>query len=232
MSPFKEPVKSVVIVALVAVVAEVAFPFKLAVIVAAEKLPEASRDTIAFARLALFAVVAELVTLPAVVIVASLESLIAADELISAFVIKDVENAPEELLCTTPAVFKELTTKELLIIASLALMAAAAKLPAASLLTIVLTAFVLVAFVLKVISLALFVTTISDPADNDLKLSVVPVLSLKTNPAPAPTFAPRIISGKEKRTKEIGSVSIIAVGVTQSQLEPAFTEPEEIRTYA
>ena len=57
---------------------------EVAVIVPAEKFPEASRVTIALAVLALVAVVAELDTLPAVEIVASFVSAIAAAELMSA----------------------------------------------------------------------------------------------------------------------------------------------------
>src|SRR5438045_5623797 len=72
-SPDNDPEK------LVAVVAVVALPLKFAVIVPAEKLPDASRATIAFAVLVFVAVVAELATLPAVEIVASLVSTIAAD---------------------------------------------------------------------------------------------------------------------------------------------------------
>jgi hypothetical protein len=60
--------------ALVADVAVDAFPLKLAVIVPAEKLPLASRATIALAVLELVAVVAELDTLPAVEIVSNFVS--------------------------------------------------------------------------------------------------------------------------------------------------------------
>lgn len=77
---------------MVAVVAVVAFPERFAVIVLAVKLPEPSRITIVFAPLLLLAVVAELATLPAVVIVASFESVIAAELLISALTISDVDN--------------------------------------------------------------------------------------------------------------------------------------------
>ena len=67
--PAPPPAKLVAVVALVAEVAEVAlvaveaFPFKVAVIVLAEKLPEASRATIVLAPFVLEAVVAELATL-------------------------------------------------------------------------------------------------------------------------------------------------------------------------
>jgi hypothetical protein len=67
---------SVPLFTLAAVVAVVAFPDKDAVIVPAEKLPEASRATMADAVFALVAVVAELETLPAVEIVLSLVSAI------------------------------------------------------------------------------------------------------------------------------------------------------------
>jgi hypothetical protein len=60
-----------------------AVPVKLAVIVPAVKLPLASRATIADAVLALVAVVALLLTLPAVEMVASLVSAIAAEALMS-----------------------------------------------------------------------------------------------------------------------------------------------------
>lgn len=63
----------------------VAVPVRLAVIVPAEKLPEASRATIADAVFALAAVVAEFETLPAVEMVASFVSTIAAAELMSTF---------------------------------------------------------------------------------------------------------------------------------------------------
>ena len=91
-SPLKEPEK------LVAVVAVVALPFKFAVIVPAEKLPDASRVTIAFAVLALVAVVAELATFPAVEIVASLVSTIAAVGDTSAFTINELDSKPDALL--------------------------------------------------------------------------------------------------------------------------------------
>ena len=60
-SPVPEtPKDSVPLLTFAAVVAVLAFPFKLAVMVPAVKLPEASRATIAFAVLALVAVVAAL----------------------------------------------------------------------------------------------------------------------------------------------------------------------------
>ena len=91
-SPDNDPLK------LVAVVAVVALPLKFAVIVPAEKLPDASRATIALAVLALVAVVAEFATLPAVEIVANLVSTIAAAGSTSALTINDVDNNPAALL--------------------------------------------------------------------------------------------------------------------------------------
>ena len=77
-------------------------PVKLAVMVPALKLPEASRATIALAVLASVAVVAELATLPAVLIVANLLSVIPAPEAISALTMRDVDTTPEPLVCSTP----------------------------------------------------------------------------------------------------------------------------------
>src|SRR5579863_7563997 len=81
-----------------------ALPVKLAVMVPAEKLPDESRVTIAFAVLAFVAVVAELATLPAVEMVASFESVIAAVALMSLLTISELDKLPEELLCTMPGV--------------------------------------------------------------------------------------------------------------------------------
>ena len=67
-----------------AVVAVEALPVRLAVIVPAEKFPEASLETMALAVLAFVAVVAELLTLPEVAMVANFVSTIPADALISA----------------------------------------------------------------------------------------------------------------------------------------------------
>jgi len=97
-SPEREPVNPR------EVVADAAFPFNVAVITFAVKLPEASRNTMALGTLAIVAVVAELATLPALVIVANLSSVIAAEELISLFTISDVLKVPDASLCTTPAV--------------------------------------------------------------------------------------------------------------------------------
>ena len=77
-------------------VALVVVPFRVIILV--EKLPDASRATIVFAVLVLVAVVAELATLPAVEIVANLASEIAADELISAFTISELDKFPEASL--------------------------------------------------------------------------------------------------------------------------------------
>jgi len=70
----------------------------LSVIIFVIKLPDASRATIAFAVLALVAVVAEFATLPAVEIVANLVSTIAAAGSTSALTINDVDNNPAALL--------------------------------------------------------------------------------------------------------------------------------------
>jgi hypothetical protein len=91
-SPDNEPEK------LVAVVAVVALPLKFAVIVPAEKLPDASRATMAFAVFALVAVVAELATLPVVEIVASFVSTIPADADTSASTIRELDKFPDALL--------------------------------------------------------------------------------------------------------------------------------------
>src|SRR5262249_5533251 len=97
-SPANDPVKFVVLPAVVAVVAVVALPFKFAVIVPALKFPDGSRDTIAFAVFAFVAVVAEFATLPAVVIVASFVSTMPAAGSTSALTISDVDKSPNRLL--------------------------------------------------------------------------------------------------------------------------------------
>jgi hypothetical protein len=84
------------------VVAVVALPLNAAVTVPAEKLPEASRATIALAVFAFVAVVAELETLPAVAIVASLVSAIAALALMSAFTIAPAVIAEEIEISALP----------------------------------------------------------------------------------------------------------------------------------
>src|SRR5579863_1032770 len=83
-SPVNEPEK------LVAVVAVVALPLKLAVMVPAEKLPDESRTTISLATLAL-----DIAAKLAFVIVAGV---------MSAFTMSDVDKSPAALLCTTPTV--------------------------------------------------------------------------------------------------------------------------------
>jgi hypothetical protein len=77
-----------------------------AVIVPAEKLPEASRATIVDGVFADVAVVAELATLPAVAMVASLLSTIPAAAIISLLVTREVVRRPLAELCTTPVVAK------------------------------------------------------------------------------------------------------------------------------
>jgi len=90
----------------------VTFPVRFEVIVVAAKLPDASLETMEFAVFASVAVVAELLTLPTVVMVASLVSAIAADGLTSALTIKEDVNKPAPLACTTPkdAKFEIVTT--------------------------------------------------------------------------------------------------------------------------
>jgi hypothetical protein len=78
----------------------VTLPVRFAVIVPAEKLPEASRATIALTVLALVAVVAELDTLPAVAMVASLVSAMAAAASTSVLVIVDVPAVTRPLAST------------------------------------------------------------------------------------------------------------------------------------
>ena len=86
---FAEPLKETppIVLAVASVVAVEALPVKAAVIVQAVKLPLPSRATMAEGVLALAAVVAELLTLPAVAIVASLVSTMAAEAFISALTI-------------------------------------------------------------------------------------------------------------------------------------------------
>src|SRR6266852_4151851 len=61
---------------------------------------------------------------------------------------------------------------------------------------------------------------------------LLPVLSLKISPVPVPTLAPVVVLGRENNAKPIGSVSTIAVGVLQSQLDPPYNVPDKISTYA
>src|SRR5579863_10017000 len=91
-SPASEPEK------LPALVAVAALPFKLAVMVPAEKLPDASRNTIVLGLLLLVAVVAEFATLPAVEIVANFVSTIPAAGAISASTIKELDKLPNASL--------------------------------------------------------------------------------------------------------------------------------------
>lgn len=113
-----------------------------------------------------------------------------------------------------------------------AVIVVAEKLPDASRATIVLGVLSGVASVLIVISSVLVVIVKCGLAINVLKFKVTPVLFLNTSPVPAPTFAPVVASGKVKREKNIGSVSMIANGVLLSQLEPVYIVPERISTYA
>ena len=114
----------------------------------------------------------------------------------------------------------------------LAVIVPALKLPDPLRCTIAFGVFALVAFTPNVISLVLLEMLILEPAINDLKFNVFPVLSLNIKPVPIPTLAPVVDCGRLNKTKEIGSVSIIAVGVSHNQLEPALTVPEVITTYA
>jgi len=76
------------VVVVIEEVAVVALPFNAAVMVPAEKLPEASRSTSVFGVLAVLPVVAVFATLPAVLIVANFESAMAAVALISELIIE------------------------------------------------------------------------------------------------------------------------------------------------
>jgi hypothetical protein len=83
-----------------------AFPIKSAVIVPAEKFPEPSRKTIVLAVLVDTAVVAAFETFPALTIVASFVSAIAAEGETSALTTKLDEKTPPAELWTMPAVRK------------------------------------------------------------------------------------------------------------------------------
>src|SRR5436190_1322091 len=99
--------------------------------------------------------------------------------------------------------------------------------------TIVSAVLVLVASVAKVISLVpLVIVRCGSLVANVFRLMVLAVLSLKIMPAPEPTFAAVVCPGSENWAKEIGSVSIIANGVSQTHPEPALTVPDKMRTYA
>jgi hypothetical protein len=99
------PLMFLAVVNLAAELAVLALPERAAVIVVAEKLPLASRATIALAVLALVAVVAELETLPAVESVASFVSTIAAAALMSAFTITPAAIAVGIVMATEPSKF-------------------------------------------------------------------------------------------------------------------------------
>jgi len=90
-----------IVLAVCNAVAVVALPERVAVIVPAVKLPDASRATIADAVFALVAVVAELDTFPVVEMVASLVSAIAAEALTSASTI-DPAVIPELMVILAP----------------------------------------------------------------------------------------------------------------------------------
>ena len=79
-------------------------PVTLAVMMSAAKFPDASRATIKFAVAAAVAVVAELLTLPAVAMVASLVSTMAAEAEMSALTIKEDDTRPVvTATCKIPA---------------------------------------------------------------------------------------------------------------------------------
>ena len=134
-----------------------AAPSKSAITIFAEKLPEASRATIALAVLRPVAVVAVFATLPAVLIVASFESTIPAAAMISALVINELESTPDVLLCTTPAVANGVILDVLVIIESVMLTAPAEKLPVAPRLTRALAVFAAVDALTRAIALAILV---------------------------------------------------------------------------
>jgi hypothetical protein len=97
-SPERDPVK---LVEEVAVVAVVAFPDRLAVMVPAAKLPEPSRETMVLGVEDDVAVVAELETLPEVEIVWSFESGMVASAM-SEPTTWELVRSPRALECTTP----------------------------------------------------------------------------------------------------------------------------------
>src|SRR4029453_11658484 len=174
-SPTNEPVK------LVAVVAVVALPLKFAVISEAEKLPDPSRKTIVFAVFALVAVVAEFATLPAVLIVASFVSTIAADADTSASTISDVESKPVASLCTTPSVLNGEIISDPLIISSVTLIALAEKLPDASRFTMVFAVFALVAALASTVAAATL-AAVCPPTKLTTVAPCVPVTSPTNDP--------------------------------------------------
>src|SRR3990172_8987803 len=93
-------------VVLLGVIVSTRFPLatvSTTITTSAAKLPVPSRNTNVFGVLRFVPVVAELATLPAVLIVASLVSTIAAAGSTSALTIRELDNNPAALLCTTPA---------------------------------------------------------------------------------------------------------------------------------
>ncbi len=188
-----------------------AAPVKLALIVPAEKLPEPSRATIALAVFALVAVVAELATLPAVLMVASLVSTIAADGSISAFTINELDNNPEESLCTIPALLNGVTVNELLTTSSVTLIAPAEKLPDASRLTIALAVLAAVAALASTVAAATL-------------LAVCPPTVLTTVAPCVPVTSP--LRDPEKL---VAVVAVVALPLKFAVIVPAEKLPEPSR---
>ena len=112
------------------------------------KSPLPSLATMAEAVFVAVAVVAELLTLPAVLIVANLVSTIPALASTSALTMLEVDKTPEALLCTTPAVLKGVTVTPVA-----AVMVPAVKSPDASRLTMAEAVFVAVAVVAELLTL-------------------------------------------------------------------------------
>jgi tRNA-binding EMAP/Myf-like protein len=147
-----------------------ALPVRLAVIVPALKLPDASRATIADAVFALVAVVAELLTLSAVAIVSSLVSTMAALALISALTItpEAIEVALPTLV-TSPVKLAFVVTFDAVPV-RFAVIVPAIKLPDASRATIADAVFALAAVVAELLTfeaveiVASFVSTIAAEA--------------------------------------------------------------------
>jgi hypothetical protein len=151
-----------IVLAVCNAVAVVALPLRAAVTVPALKLPDASLATIALAVLVFVAVVAELDTFPAVAIVASFVSAIAAEALTSASTI-DPAVIPAEIVMfapplndvavpvTSPLIAIVLAVCKVVAVVAFPERAAvtvpAVKLPLASLATIALAVFVFVAVV-------------------------------------------------------------------------------------
>jgi hypothetical protein len=207
-SPLNDPVK------LVAVVAVVALPDKVAVMVPAEKLPDESRATIALAVFALVAVVAEFATLPAVEIVANFESVIAADDEISALTINELDNNPDALLCTTPAVLNGVMVAELLITVSVILIKPAAKLPLASRFTMALAVSRLVAAFARTVAAATFA-------------AVCPPTVLTTVALCVPVTSP--LNDPVKLVEVVAVVAVVAFPDKFAVIVPAEKLPDESR---